>query len=126
MNEMICAFDIVDALVHCDDWLKEQNIMVCYENDVIHNSAAIFVKDTVVVDKEAHFKLDVRGFKNDGRSSTHIVAALIKYHSYYQTLVIRDTLYDVRFWFSNAIGAGADEQGRAKMNLDVRVQVNVK
>jgi len=126
VNEILSAFDIINALVRKDEWLQERKVVVAYENDTTKIGAVIFVKDTIVRNKQAQFLIDIRGFKNNGRSTSNIVGELLKYDTYYMTLNIRDVLYDVRFLFDEVTGVGSDEHGRTSITAELSVNVDEK
>ena len=122
MNEVISAFDIITALACCDEGLKKCNVAVSYENDMTRNNAVIFVRDTVILNGNAIFTINVRGFKNNGKSTAAIVGELIKFNEQYITLDIHNNLYQGKIWFENATGSGVDDVGRTIIVLDVQVQ----
>jgi len=126
VNNIVSAFDIIDALVRCDDGLLSFGVECIYENEANDSRAVIVVKDTLTINGDAKFIVEVRGFPHNGQSTTNITRELIKYNSYYQELEINKQIYHVRFLFGRAEGIGADEQGRTIIALHVSVQVNLK
>ena len=122
---ILTAYDIITALVCCDDELRRCVVEVAYENEATKNNATIFVRDTVMIDDRPTFSINVRGYKNDGRSTSQIVSSLLKYNNNVVTLDLLGIECCCRFWFENAFGAGVDDVGRTIITLDVSVQIHI-
>jgi len=123
VNTIISAFDIVAALVDCDDVFARLGVKAAYENELTQAVALIVVKDTLVINGRARFNVEVRGSPGNGQSTADIAQELIKYHTYYQMLEIKNNSYNIRFLFDFTESKEPDELGRTMIALNVYVKV---